>query len=144
MADYGSVAGVQKFIAHMTIDGTSKPNTTEVGEQIDYREAELNLALASGDYATPVTGVDATVCGGKVNLIVAFDIYGTSFDGDVPANIAEAPREWRDFLALVRSGNAKFAQGLPATENNPGFLIAGSPMRDKHFSQRNTTNRDWD
>lgn len=63
MSDYGTAAGVAKYVRHMTnagvFDGTTKPTLTEVGEMLDESCAILNGWLAMYDYAVPVVSVRA-------------------------------------------------------------------------------------
>lgn len=54
MADYGSVAGVQAFVRHMTFDSTNNPTTDDITNFLVQQSAKVNGWLAMAGYAIPV------------------------------------------------------------------------------------------
>jgi hypothetical protein len=59
MSTYGSVAGVQAYVRHMTLDTPNNPTTAQVESWLIARSAQLTSWLALAGYVTPVSVVDA-------------------------------------------------------------------------------------
>lgn len=63
MSDYGTAAGIAKYVKHMTnagsFDTTTKPTLVQVTEMLDESCAILNGWLAQAGYAVPVTATRA-------------------------------------------------------------------------------------
>ena len=60
MGTYVSTAQVGARLPYRTIDGSSSPSSTQVGEWIDEAEAILHGALNAIEVSTPITGTDGT------------------------------------------------------------------------------------
>jgi len=52
---YGTTAGVQAYIRHMTLDATNNPTTAQIQTFLDEMSALLDGWLAAAGYITPVT-----------------------------------------------------------------------------------------
>jgi len=60
MGTYVSTSQVGARLPYRTIDGSSSPSSTQVGEWIDEAEAILHGALNAIEVSTPITGTDGT------------------------------------------------------------------------------------
>ena len=59
MATYGTTAGVEAYVRHMSFDAANNPTTDQVDQWLAERSAQLTGWLASSGYAVPVVQSDA-------------------------------------------------------------------------------------
>jgi hypothetical protein len=75
---YGSVAGVQAFIRHITLDSANNPTTAQVQAFLDRRSAMLDGWIADAGYIAPVTTPAAAV-----TVLDQFANYGAAGDAEL-------------------------------------------------------------
>lgn len=132
MADYGSVAGVEKYVAHLTkngvFDSTTRPNVTQVGAMLDESCAILNGWLALYNYTVPITATAAVAAMARfANLGAA----GLAELAQRSAGYSETDQNRREnkFLAEFAKAEAFIASGaidgLGETPNAPPDVLSG-------------------
>lgn len=137
MSDYGSAAGVAKYVRHMTAAGsfatTTKPTLVEVTEMLDESCAILNGWLAEAGYVVPVvTARAAAALSRYANLGAA----GLAELSQRSAGYSETDQNRREnkFLAEFAKAEAFIASGAlgglgaPVVDTPPalsGFSAGG-------------------
>lgn len=58
---YSVETDVEALVAKFTVDGSSKPNSTQVSAIIDMVDADIDVALAASGVTTPVTSPTAAM-----------------------------------------------------------------------------------
>lgn len=135
---YGSVAGVQALIRHITLDTPKAPTTAQVQQWLIERSATLDGWIAAAGYTTPVTQATALIAlGGYANKGAAGDAElaqraaGYSRDDQNKRENKffaefEKAKAWIDSGALRALGVPLIDAADPATLPLIGSLTAGT------------------
>ena len=89
MSTYGSIAGVEAYVAHMTneaghFDTATTPTLAQVVTFLDARSAQLTGWLAAAGYVTPVVQAEAKV------VLDRFANVGAAGDAELTQRVAGA------------------------------------------------------
>jgi hypothetical protein len=132
MADYGTAAGVAKYVAHMTTAGafttTTKPTLAQVGDMLDESSAILNGWLSLAGYTVPVT---ATRAAAALSRYANLGAAGLAELAQRSAGYSETDQNRREnkFLAEFNKAEKFIASGalggLGATTTDTGPALSG-------------------
>ena len=132
MSDYGTPAGVAKYVKHLTSTGsfgaTTKPTLAEVTEMLDESCAILNGWLAESGYVVPVTAPAAVAALSRFANLGAAGLAELTQRSGGYSETDENRRE-NKFLAEFYKAEAFIAKDIPgalgATSNALPAVLSG-------------------
>lgn len=151
---YATTSDVAARVGTFTIDGSSQPTTTEVGDFLDERSGQIDAVLSSAGVSVPVTSPSSFT-----NYLRGLEAAGATADalavkfpdgsgaGSVEETIAYWLKVWDDGMAglkngsLIPDGVSQTDAGLPTSffreypDEAPdlGSLLESGIRRDRTY-----------
>jgi len=123
---YSSITYVQARIPGFTIDGSSKPTSTQVGYWIEEADVKIDAALRIGGYALPVTdATDVLILRDLATSMVTARVEAARYDGqddEESVNGRNCRVESQQMLKELKSGDMIFVNTEKAVSTGTSWV----------------------